>query len=267
MIKKLEKYFSQFTDKELEDNFSELVRRYNEKQKSEQRNVESAFFYPIKVGSSVISESNFQDYKNDIIRRLNKGIEIQNIRDFYQKKVIDKFLSDKRLSEIYEKIKVGEPIKNPPFSNIMKKWSFWSNVHRVQDIIELENFLKELPLQQPETDNPDEVKIIDKLKQNKFDDVEPSKVYQHFKQLVDNSYITNENFNLFLSTVFEQNKTLTTKIEIIKPNSKQRVQKIFYSYYEKLVQRKYGTKQKYIDLLCNNFTGFNPETLSTNFAK
>lgn len=140
--KKLEKYFSQFTDKELEDNFSELVRRYNEKEKSEQRNVESAFFYPIKVGSSVISESNFQDYKNDIIRRLNKGIEIQNIRDFYQKKVIDKFLSDKRFFEIYEKIKVGEPIKNPLFSNIVKKWSFWSNVHRVQDIIELEAFFE-----------------------------------------------------------------------------------------------------------------------------
>lgn len=112
-----------------------------------------------------------------------------------------------------------------------------------------------------------EIKIIDKLKQNKFDDVEPSKVYQHFKQLVDNKYITNENFNLFLSTVFEQNKTLTTKIEIIKPNSKQRVQKIFYSYFEKFAQNKYGTKQTYIDLLCNNFTGFNSKTLSTNFAK
>ena len=126
--------------------------------------------------------------------------------------------------------------------------------------------------QQPETYNPDEVKpdevkIIEELKQNKFDDVQPSKVYQHFKQLVDNKYITNENFNLFLSTVFEQNKILTTKIEIIKPNSKQRVQKIFYSYFEKFVQNKYGTKQTYIDLLCNNFTGFNSKTLSTNFAK
>lgn len=156
-MSKLEKYFSQFTNKELEDNFSELVRKYNEKEKSEPRNVESAFFYPIKVGSSVISESNFQDYKNDIERRISEGIEIQAIRDFYQKKVIDKFLSDKRLSEIYEKIKVGEPIKNPPFSNIVKKWSFWSNVHRVQDIIELENFLKESPLQQPETDKTNEV--------------------------------------------------------------------------------------------------------------
>lgn len=155
MIKKLEKYFSQFTNKELEDNFSELVRKYNEKQKSEQRNVDSAFFYPIKVGSSVLFEASFQDYKNDIDRRISEGVETQTIRDFYQKKVIDKFLSDKRLFEIYEKIKVGEPIKNPPFSNIVKKWSFWSNVHRVQDIIELENFLKELPLQ-PETDKPDE---------------------------------------------------------------------------------------------------------------
>ncbi len=132
------------------------------------------------------------------------------------------------------------------------------------------NYLKKK--QQPEANNPDEVnpdevKIIDKLKQNKFDDVQPSKVYQHFKQLVDNKYITNESFNLFLSTVFEQNKTLTTKIEIIKPNSKQRVQKIFYIYFEKFVQNKYGTKQTYIDLLCNNFTGFNSKTLLTNFAK
>lgn len=121
--------------------------------------------------------------------------------------------------------------------------------------------------QQLETNNTDEVKIIDNLKQNKFDDVQPSKVYQHFKQLVENKYITNENFNLFLSTVFEQNKTLTTKIEIIKPNSKQRVQKIFYTYYETFVQNKYGTKQTYIDLLCNNFTGFNSKNLLTNFAK
>lgn len=121
--------------------------------------------------------------------------------------------------------------------------------------------------QQFEPDITDEVRIIDKLKQNEFDDVEPSKVYQHFKQLVDNKYITNENFNLFLISVFEQNKTLTTKIEIIKANSKQRVQKIFYSYFEKFAQNKYGTKQTYIDLLCNNFTGFNSKTLSTNFAK
>lgn len=118
----------------------------------------------------------------------------------------------------------------------------------------------------PDQIKTDEIKIIDKLKQNEFDDVEPSKVYQHFKQLVDNKYITNENFNLFLRTVFVQNKTLTTKIEIIKPNSKQRVQKIFYSYFEKFVQNKYGTKQRYIDLLCNNFTGFNSKTLKTNFA-
>lgn len=157
-MSRLEKYFSQFEEKELEDNFSELVRKYNEKEKREPRNVESAFFYPIKVGSSVLFGASFQDYKNDIERRKSEGIEIQAIRDFYQKKVIDKFLSDKRLSEIYEKIKVGEPIKNPPFSNIMKKWSFWSNVHRVQDIIKLEKFLKELPLQQPETNNPDETK-------------------------------------------------------------------------------------------------------------
>ncbi|HTO36536.1 MAG TPA: hypothetical protein VLZ72_09865 [Flavobacterium sp.] len=151
-------------------------------------------------------------------------------------------------------------------------YGYWNGIiYSIDDIIKKAGLtldeLKTSEPEQPGTDEPDEVKIIDKLKQNKFDDVEPSKVYQHFKQLVDNSYITNENFNLFLSTVFEQNKTLTTKIEIIKPNSKQRVQKIFYSYFDKLVQRKYGTKQKYIDLLCNNFTGFNPETLSTNFAK
>src|SRR5690554_3426193 len=207
------------------------------------------------------------------------GLNPDNVDYIYNKRLqffYYKNSSQKEITDNDEGLKYDEQgnIINATFNKVYEtglqipETTFIENeLNRINkiDLTQLENSQKDLvrfykqyleakqQTSEPEqsgTDNPDEVKIIDKLKQNKFDDVEPSKVYQHFKQLVDNSYITNENFNLFLSTVFEQNKTLTTKIEIIKPNSKQRVQKIFYSYYEKLVQRKYGTKPKYIDLLC-----------------
>lgn len=208
-MSKLEKYFSQFEEKELEDNFSELVRKYNEKEKREPRNVESAFFYPIKVGSSVLFEASFQDYKNDIERRKSEGIEIQAIRDFYQKKVIDKFLSDKRLSEIYEKIKVGEPIKNPPFSNIIKKWSFWSNVHRVQDIIKLEKFLKELSLQQPENNKPNETKKEndkpDEVKKELYNHIFKGNAFEVWQSMFDSFQIT-ESSRTDVKFMFEEMK-------------------------------------------------------------
>lgn len=121
--------------------------------------------------------------------------------------------------------------------------------------------------QQLKTVKRDEVNENYKLTKNLFDDVEPNKVFQHFKILVDNSYITQQNFNDFISAVFERNEVLPIKIEIIKTNSKTRVKKIFYTYFETYVQNKYGSQKKYIDLLCNNFTGFNAKTLSTNFAK
>ncbi len=109
-----------------------------------------------------------------------------------------------------------------------------------------------------------------KLKQQPkavIDNVEPNKVFQHFKTLVDNGYITQQNLNDFLFTVFEKNETLPIKIDIMKLNSKTKVKKIFYKYFETYVQSKYGMQKKYIDLLCNNITGFNSKTLSTNFAK
>jgi hypothetical protein len=115
--------------------------------------------------------------------------------------------------------------------------------------------------------NPIEINENFKLKQNIFDDVDPNKVFQHFKSLVENGYITQQNLNDFLSTVFERGETLSIKIDIVKLNSKTRVKKIFYTYLETYVQNKYGSQKKYIDLLCNNFTGFNAKTLSTNFAK
>lgn len=119
------------------------------------------------------------------------------------------------------------------------------------------------------TKNPDEVKRKNefKLKENNFDKVQPDKVINHFKQLVDNGYITQLNFEIFIKTVFEKNQIVTSKIEIIKPNSKSRVKKIFYSYYETYATQKYGVQKKYIELLSNNFIGFNYVSLSTNFSK
>jgi hypothetical protein len=62
-----------------------------------------------------------------------------------------------------------------------KAWSIvFSNNYLFAPMFE--NYFNNLLIQtqQPEAKNPDEIKIIDKLKQNEFDDVEPSKVYQHF---------------------------------------------------------------------------------------
>lgn len=125
----------------------------------------------------------------------------------------------------------------------------------------------ELP-QQTEPKKDDKVKgSTFELLENNFDNVEPIKVINHFKQLVTNGYITQSNFELFLKTNFIEKQMLKSKIEIIKSNSKERVRKIFYKYYETYVSQKYGNQKKYIELLHNNFTGFNLNSLKTNFSK
>ncbi|MDT8418291.1 MAG: hypothetical protein RQ864_10830 [Lutibacter sp.] len=123
--------------------------------------------------------------------------------------------------------------------------------------------------QQNDNNNTDEVKQKKEfeLKENNFDKVQPDKVINHFKQLVDNGYITQLNFEIFIETVFEKNQIVTSKIEIIKQNSKSRVRKIFYNYYETYSTQKYGAQKKYIELLSDNFTGFDYTSLTTNFSK
>lgn len=176
-------------------------------------------------------------------------------------------------NEVQKEVRT-EIFNNISFNDCIRFNSFMNTfLDEIETIIENQNIkingmtLKPEAHQQTEAVKPDEVKIIKNLKENIFDDVEPNKVYQHFRQLIDNKYITTENFNYFLVCVFEKNEILQTKIEIIRPNSKTRVRKIFYKYFETYVQSKYGMQKKYIDLLCNNFTGFNANTLSTNFAK
>lgn len=125
---------------------------------------------------------------------------------------------------------------------------------------------KVLKNHQPEAVIPDEVNESYKLKENIFDNVKPINVIKHFSKLVENGYISQENFNDFLFTVFEKNETLPIPFEILKRNSKTRVKNIFYDYYD-TYGNKYGSQEKYINLLCNTFIGFNSKTLSTNFAK
>ncbi|MDA0177207.1 hypothetical protein OOZ35_06855 [Mesoflavibacter profundi] len=105
------------------------------------------------------------------------------------------------------------------------------------------------------------------LKENNFDNVEPQKVVKHFYKLVENGYITQSNFNLFIESLFYKNQKLNSKIEIIKPNSKSRVKKIFYTYYDSIQSEKYSNQEKYLKLLTDNFIGFNYKSLKTNFSK
>ena len=121
--------------------------------------------------------------------------------------------------------------------------------------------------QKIETNKPDEVKSIYSLNENNFDNVEPQKVVNHFYKLVENGYITQSNFNLFIEIVFYKNQTLNSKIDIIKPNSKGRVKKIFYKYYDSIQSEKYSNQEKYLKLLTDNFSGFNYNSLKTNFSK
>lgn len=104
------------------------------------------------------------------------------------------------------------------------------------------------------------------LKQNKFDDVKPIKVIEHFKILHENGYISEENFELFIKTRFADDKNLTDKIELLKENSRVQFKKIFYKYYDTVINQKYGKKPKYVNLLCENFTGFDYDAISTNFS-
>jgi hypothetical protein len=107
---------------------------------------------------------------------------------------------------------------------------------------------------------------IFELKQNTFDDVKPKKVIEHFKILHENGYISKENFELFIKTRFENNKNLNEKVELLKENVKVQFKNIFYSYYATVVSQQYGKQTKYVNLLCDNFVGFNAKTISTNFS-
>jgi hypothetical protein len=107
---------------------------------------------------------------------------------------------------------------------------------------------------------------IFELKQNNFDEVNPEKVIEHFKILHENGYISKENFELFIKTRFADNKNLTDKIELLKENSRVQFKKIFYKYYDTVINQKYGKKPKYVNLLCENFTGFDYDAISTNFS-
>jgi hypothetical protein len=102
---------------------------------------------------------------------------------------------------------------------------------------------------------------------NIFDDVPYEDVIKHFKKLHENKYISLDDFELFINTVFVQNKTLTKKINIIKPNSANKVCNIFYIYFNTLIPQKYGNKGKYVKLLCDNFNGFKYNSINTNFSK
>jgi hypothetical protein len=127
-------------------------------------------------------------------------------------------------------------------------------------------------IKQPENkDGKDEPKKelhnnIFELKQNNFDEVNPEKVIEHFKILHENGYISKENFELFIKTRFADNKNLTDKIELLKENSRVQFKKIFYKYYDTVINQKYGKKPKYVNLLCENFTGFDYDAISTNFS-
>ena len=134
------------------------------------------------------------------------------------------------------------------------------------DLLKLEN--QTYKPQQIENKKPDEVNNNSyQLIENNFDNVEPQKVIKHFNKLVESGYITQSDFNSFIENRFYLNKNVSIKIDILKENSKGKVKKIFYTYYDSIQPDKYSNLEKYLKLLTENFSGFNYVSLKTNFSK
>jgi len=103
---------------------------------------------------------------------------------------------------------------------------------------------------------------------NKFDKVDISEVYTHFKTgLVEKGYLTEQVLYEYLKAAFELEAIPETLFKIQDPPSKEKIYLIFYTYYVNVAGKPHGKQPHYVELLGNYFEGYNNDTIKTNWAK
>lgn len=104
---------------------------------------------------------------------------------------------------------------------------------------------------------------------NNFDNVESSKVYNHFMNgLVIKGHLSEIELNAYLKLAFESVTIPKTLFDLKNTtNSKMRIYALFYSYYVNLAGKPHGNQHKYVALLGNYFKGYKNELITSNWSK
>lgn len=132
----------------------------------------------------------------------------------------------------------------------------------------LENDLSPSP-KQPEPINLTDTSIVEKTSFiNNFDAVQESKIIEYFTQnLVNKKYITTDLLNEYLKIAFEKKEKPRKRFSFDKNPTQQQVKKVFYDYYKIIAGKPYGKQKQYVELLGDYFSGFDTESIMTNFSK
>ncbi len=227
------RFFQIYIETEIGDSFDDMLT------KDEVKNLDKKKIIQVYNNESAVTLENWNAKKDIFFKQ-----RMEKLKDSYT---------------INEKIKVElEDLNNLPILN--------ADYKTLAD--RYKAFLVNKTAQKAENEKTNEVKnnaFI--LTENNFDEVEPTKVVKYFKILVENGFITQSNFDLFIKNVFYKNQIVSTKINIEKLNVKTRVKKIFYKYYDTIQPEKYNNQEKYLRLLTDNFVGFNYNSLKPNFSK
>jgi hypothetical protein len=135
-------------------------------------------------------------------------------------------------------------------------------------------FTKHFELNKPEQLEPEPLDLSDTttietpLFNNKFDTVKESTVIEYFtKKLVETKHISETDLFLFLDLAFDKMKVPKQKISFEHLNTQKKIINVFYEYYKIVAGKPYGKQEKYINLLCDYFIGFEYDKIKTNFAK
>lgn len=92
--------------------------------------------------------------------------------------------------------------------------------------------------------------------ENKFDEVDESKVIEYFvEKLVNKKFLTKETLDSYLKQAFELNTPPEKRFSFANNPTKERIKKAFYGYYN-IAGSPYGQQKEYLNLLCNYFTGY-----------
>ncbi len=114
---------------------------------------------------------------------------------------------------------------------------------------------------------PVESLTLDNLKNN-FDDVAISEVYNHFyNAFVKSRHFTESELIEYVYCAFDKMKVPDTLFILKNTPTKQKVMKVFYSYYKDVAGKPHGKQKKYASLLGAYFQGYNTEGVSSNFNK
>jgi hypothetical protein len=135
---------------------------------------------------------------------------------------------------------------------------------KIADLIIKEIFQNKEELSANETDS---IIPLNNIKNN-FDNNNIETVHEHFKQgLVDRKYLSAKDLTLYLKAAFDEMKVPGQLFILQDVQAKRKIIKVFADYYKTLSGKPHGKKRKYVALLTDYFSGYNTDSVSSNFSR